>query len=49
MVDTFDGPKPFERVDLNDEGRTVELINQFYDKKLTCGVRGTVLIPKVTG
>jgi hypothetical protein len=34
---------------LNDEGATVDLINQFYENKLTCAVKGTILIPKVTG
>ena len=48
-VDTFDGYNPFKGVDLSDEVITVDLINQFYDKKLTCAVKGTILIPKVTG
>ncbi len=48
-VQSFEGYNPFKEVDLNDEGATVDLINQFYEKKLTCAVKGTILIPKVTG
>ena len=41
--------KPFPEVDLNDKNKTVDKIKEFFDKKLTCNVRGDVELSKVKG